>query len=410
MIKQVLLGLALAAVVNAQAAAYGQCGGITWTGPTTCVSGWTCVYSNDYYSQCLQSTGVTTTTTKTTTTKTTTTSSKTTTTSSTKTSSTKTTTTSTTKSTTLSTSTTTTKTTTVAAQPGSCTPTCTVGYCTMNGGTTGGIGGTVTTVSTLDALIAAVGTDTKKIVYISGTITGDVQVDVGNNTHVIGKTGSQLIGVGLRAWKRSNIVFANLKISKCLAPIDNILIQKTTNVLVDHCDLSSDRDHDKDYYDGALDMSHATDFVTVQNTFIHDHWKCSLIGHSDNNGAEDTGHLRVTEYRNRWSSCNSRQPSVRFGTVHVVNNYYENSELGYTSRMGAQMLVEYSKFVNVAAIDYVESSTTGYVVDRGNDYGTGTPPILPVGTLNSMPYSYSTIGVDQVDAYTSANAGQKLSC
>ncbi|KIO31155.1 carbohydrate-binding module family 1 protein [Tulasnella calospora MUT 4182] len=35
-------------------AAYGQCGGIGYTGPTTCVSGWTCVYSNDYYSQCVQ--------------------------------------------------------------------------------------------------------------------------------------------------------------------------------------------------------------------------------------------------------------------------------------------------------------------------------------------------------------------
>ncbi|KAG8953052.1 hypothetical protein FRC04_002999 [Tulasnella sp. 424] len=34
-------------------AAYGQCGGLTYTGPTTCVSGYTCVYSNDYYSQCV---------------------------------------------------------------------------------------------------------------------------------------------------------------------------------------------------------------------------------------------------------------------------------------------------------------------------------------------------------------------
>ncbi|KAK6347275.1 hypothetical protein TWF696_007347 [Orbilia brochopaga] len=60
-------------MVSAQQSAYGQCGGVNWTGPTTCVSGWTCVYSNDYYSQCLQATGVTTakTTTKTTSTKTT---------------------------------------------------------------------------------------------------------------------------------------------------------------------------------------------------------------------------------------------------------------------------------------------------------------------------------------------------
>ncbi|RDW71739.1 glucanase-5 [Coleophoma crateriformis] len=32
---------------------YGQCGGISYTGPTTCVAGTTCVKSSDYYSQCL---------------------------------------------------------------------------------------------------------------------------------------------------------------------------------------------------------------------------------------------------------------------------------------------------------------------------------------------------------------------
>ncbi|KAF7292992.1 4-O-methyl-glucuronoyl methylesterase [Mycena indigotica] len=40
---------------------YGQCGGMGWTGATTCPSGWTCVYSNAYYSQCLMGTASTTT-------------------------------------------------------------------------------------------------------------------------------------------------------------------------------------------------------------------------------------------------------------------------------------------------------------------------------------------------------------
>lgn len=35
------------------AAKYGQCGGTGWTGPTICVTGSTCTYSSDYYSQCL---------------------------------------------------------------------------------------------------------------------------------------------------------------------------------------------------------------------------------------------------------------------------------------------------------------------------------------------------------------------
>lgn len=34
------------------AAQWGQCGGIGWTGPTTCVSPYTCKVSNSYYSQC----------------------------------------------------------------------------------------------------------------------------------------------------------------------------------------------------------------------------------------------------------------------------------------------------------------------------------------------------------------------
>lgn len=33
--------------------AYGQCGGIGFTGSTCCVSGYSCVYSNNYYSQCI---------------------------------------------------------------------------------------------------------------------------------------------------------------------------------------------------------------------------------------------------------------------------------------------------------------------------------------------------------------------
>ncbi|KAF9485611.1 hypothetical protein BDN70DRAFT_902956 [Pholiota conissans] len=32
---------------------YGQCGGIGWTGPTYCPSGWACIYINQWYSQCL---------------------------------------------------------------------------------------------------------------------------------------------------------------------------------------------------------------------------------------------------------------------------------------------------------------------------------------------------------------------
>jgi|GEM_PF-4451218 len=43
----------LSAPVFAQVPEYGQCGGIGYTGPTECVSGFTCTVANAYYSQCL---------------------------------------------------------------------------------------------------------------------------------------------------------------------------------------------------------------------------------------------------------------------------------------------------------------------------------------------------------------------
>ncbi|KAJ2901936.1 putative mannan endo-1,4-beta-mannosidase F [Zalerion maritima] len=53
--KQIVAAaLALAATASAQSGAWGQCGGIGWSGDTTCISGWHCVYQNDWYSQCLQ--------------------------------------------------------------------------------------------------------------------------------------------------------------------------------------------------------------------------------------------------------------------------------------------------------------------------------------------------------------------
>ncbi|KAI0690524.1 glycoside hydrolase superfamily [Cytidiella melzeri] len=51
-----VLVFALVKGVLSQSGPWGQCGGIGWTGSTTCTSGWTCVFSNDWYSQCLAST------------------------------------------------------------------------------------------------------------------------------------------------------------------------------------------------------------------------------------------------------------------------------------------------------------------------------------------------------------------
>ncbi|CUA75933.1 hypothetical protein RSOLAG22IIIB_01936 [Rhizoctonia solani] len=49
-------------IVNAQQPLYAQCGGIGWTGGTTCASGAMCTKYNDYYSQCVPATSTSTST------------------------------------------------------------------------------------------------------------------------------------------------------------------------------------------------------------------------------------------------------------------------------------------------------------------------------------------------------------
>jgi len=55
-----------------------------------------------------------------------------------------------------------------------------------------------------------------------------------------------------------------------------------------------------------------------QLTYPHNRRKASLIGHSDGDG------LTVTYIGNLFRNLNSRDPSFRFGTGHIFNNYYGN--------------------------------------------------------------------------------------
>ncbi|KAF9460689.1 hypothetical protein BDZ94DRAFT_1222542 [Collybia nuda] len=60
LIVAIAAAVPFACTARAQSPAWGQCGGQGWSGSTTCVSGYTCTYSNPYYSQCLPGVGPTT--------------------------------------------------------------------------------------------------------------------------------------------------------------------------------------------------------------------------------------------------------------------------------------------------------------------------------------------------------------
>ncbi|KAG9101714.1 hypothetical protein FS749_004181 [Ceratobasidium sp. UAMH 11750] len=281
----------------------------------------------------------------------------------------------------------------------------TIGYATLYGGTTGGGSASPVIVTTLSALKSALSSG-NKVVLVSGTITGNEVLKVPANTSVIGKSGSALYGVGLRVIDVSNVIIRNLKIIKVLADAgDAIGIQSANRVWVDSVELYSDRDHDKDYYDGLLDITHGSYGISVTNSYLHDHWKASLVGHSDSNGDEDIA-LQATFAYNKWENLNSRTPSIRFGHVRIFNNYFLNNNDGINVRDGAEALIQCNVFENVENPIY--STNDGYANASNNDLGGGSNT-APSTSWNNPGYPIpSCIPIAQLKAYINANSGVKL--
>ncbi|MFJ6737606.1 polysaccharide lyase family 1 protein [Streptomyces sp. NPDC091279] len=280
-----------------------------------------------------------------------------------------------------------------------------VGYAA---GTTGGGSATAVTVSTLDAFKTAVTGSATKVVKVNGLISLSGQVDIGSNTTVLGVgPSSGFTGGGLRLKNVTNVVVRNLNISKPVAPSDGITVQASTKVWIDHNSFSSDLDHGKDYYDGLLDITHASDYVTVSWNTFKDHYKGSLVGHSDDNSSEDTGHLRVTYHHNWFNNVNSRIPSLRFGTGHFYDNYVVGADTAVHSRMGAQMLVENNVFrsTKIAVTTIRDSDVDGYVNLSGNDLGGAATEVSQVGTFTKAPYSYTAEPASTVVASVTSDAG-----
>ncbi|KAK4238549.1 putative pectate lyase [Achaetomium macrosporum] len=288
-----------------------------------------------------------------------------------------------------------------------------IGYASLNGGTKGGAGGTTTTVSTLAQFTAAVDEKNSNptVVVVNGVIEGNTKVRVGSNRTIVGLPGSGFKGVGLHFRRQSNLILRNIVSSFVVAENgDALKIEESTNVWVDHCEFFSDLTHDKDFYDGLVDSSHGSDFITISNTYFHDHFKASLVGHSDNNEADDKGKLHITYANNVWKNINSRAPLLRFGTAHIFNSYFENGSTAINTRMGAQALVESNVFKNVEfPVTSRDSKEVGYATLNDNDLGGGTND-APAGSFSpsSLEYKYTLLGSSEVAATVPGQAGAIL--
>jgi pectate lyase len=133
-----------------------------------------------------------------------------------------------------------------------------------------------------------------------------------------------------------------------------------------------------DCKDGCLDITRRSDRITVSWCKFYftapnsNQSRVSLIGSSDD-ATDDLGRLHITFHHNWFSSlCWQRIPSVRYGRVHIYNNYYNCTGNLYCirSRIQAECLIENNFFDSVNDPYYIyvhdPAEITGKIKASGN--------------------------------------------
>jgi pectate lyase len=279
---------------------------------------------------------------------------------------------------------------------------------------TGGSLGEAVTASTLDELKTYLESPEPYVVSFEGLFEGATDIHIASNKTLVGVGDSaHLKGIELEINGSRNVIVRNVAVSHVIADgagvaNDAIVITGAAkNIWIDHCELFSDLEHGKDYYDGLLEIKNESSFVTVSYCYFHDHYKVSLIS----SGEEQVGDtvIRATYHHNYFRNCNSRLPSIRFGKAHVFDNYYEGISGGscINSRMGAVVKAESNYFsASKDPIGFADSARTGFweVNDNTYDGCTGSQPTVSTGTLN-VPYMYAVDPVASVPSLVTENAG-----
>jgi pectate lyase len=300
---------------------------------------------------------------------------------------------------------------------------------------TGGAGGTNVTVTTATDYIIYATSLSPYIITISGTITLTGNVYVASNKTFQGADSNATIngGIYIRSGARNVIVkYLNLTNSPKNGEGDGITIMGGRNVFVTHCTFT-------DCADGSCDITEQADSVTVSWCRFRyvsqtSHRYVNLIGGSDS--APDLGYLHVTIHHCWYDQlCNERMPSVRFGRVHVYNNYYSSDSALYCvrTRLYAECLVENNYFGHVknpweVALSITTGTITGKLSAVNNnvsfmDTTNGITWIsgwykdqyiisaLTSGTdkVFTPPYSYTLDNAQDVKNIVMTNAGNKKS-
>ncbi|HEX6682325.1 MAG TPA: hypothetical protein VF062_05995, partial [Candidatus Limnocylindrales bacterium] len=246
------------------------------------------------------------------------------------------------------------------------------------------------------------------------------EIKVGPNTTIYGLPGAKLKRLTLMIDRAPNTIVRQLRLedaADCFprwSPTDGsagnwnseydlISVRRSTNVWIDHNTFSDGDNPDSglpvhfgrpyQVHDGALDITHTSNLVTVTWNKFTNHDKTMLIGSSDTVGP-DVGLLKVTLHHNFFDGVNQRAPRVRFGQVDLYNNYFTIAQPH-----------DYSVGIGIQSAVYMENNYIrlhdGIALDRILRDWRGTT-LTEIGTWarsdNSFPQRVSTLA-----AYNAVN-------
>ena len=174
-------------------------------------------------------------------------------------------------------------------------------------------------------------------------INGDIILNIGSNTTIIGINNARIMFGGVRINNRQNVIIRNITFydahgsterntstpgnSESKASIDALEIRgNSAGIWVDHCKFTDGvcTDRSRNFnHDGAFDIPKGK-FITVSWNEFTNHDKVMLVAGSDSEENAIAEDRQITLHHNYFHAVTQRMPRTRGTQMHVYNNYYNN--------------------------------------------------------------------------------------
>lgn len=149
-------------------------------------------------------------------------------------------------------------------------------------------------------------------IHLSSTLSVSSYKTIDGRGHRI-----KLTGKGLRLSACEHVIICNLEFEGGRGPdVDGIQIKpKSKHIWIDRCSL-------RDYDDGLIDITRESTDITVSRCHFSKHDKTMLIGADPSHIGDRC--IRVSIHHCFFDGTRQRHPRLRFGKVHLYNNYTRN--------------------------------------------------------------------------------------